>query len=196
MNRKLTATFATMLIALCLAGVSYAMWSKTLYIDGTVDTGDLDAIITFWFSNDPPGTLDPRPIGATYPAKDVGETVCTIDAVDPQKCYTTIYNGYPCYNVHYTITIMNTGNVAWIMQGIKIDDTTLPNNQWVSFDVDGDGEPDIEFYITDSIGEQVEPGDSIETSLDTHILQTANQGISDRTFTIEVLLVQWKEYQP
>jgi hypothetical protein len=42
MNKKLTAIFATMLIALCLAGVSYAMWSKTLYIDGTVKTGEVD----------------------------------------------------------------------------------------------------------------------------------------------------------
>jgi hypothetical protein len=42
MNRKLTAMFATMLIALCLAGLSYAMWSKTLYIDGTVKTGEVD----------------------------------------------------------------------------------------------------------------------------------------------------------
>lgn len=193
MNKKLTATFAALMVALMLAGISYALWSKTLYIYGDVGTGDLDAVITDWFCNDPPGTLDPRPPHATYPAKDVGWTICTIDDIDPQVAYLTIYNGYPSYRVHYSLTIQNTGNVAWKMQSITVDGTPLPNNVWVPMDLDGDGVNDIEFKITDSIGEQVEPGNSIETSLDTHVLQGAHQDFY-YTFTISFLLVQWNEY--
>ena len=187
MSKKLTATFAVLIVALMLTGMSYALWSKTLYIYGDVYTGDLDAEITFFFHND--YGIDP---GYT---KDVGSCTCTIDEVDPQKGYIIIENGYPSYSVHYSITIKNTGTVPWIMQNITVDGTSLPNNQWVQIDVDGDGDYDIEFYITDSLGEQVDPGDSIETSLDTHIMQGAEEG-SFFEFTISFLLVQWNEYVP
>jgi len=195
MNKKLTAIFAILMVALCLAGISYALWSKTLYIYGDVDTGDLDAEITEWFCNDPPGTLDPRPPGATYPAKNVGWTICTIDPSDPQIAYLTIYNGYPSYRVHYSITIENTGNVPWTMQNIRVDGTPLPADVWVPIDIDSDGTNDIEFRIIDSVGEQKEPGESVETSLDTHILQGAHEDWFYE-FTISFLLVQWNEYVP
>lgn len=195
MNKKLTVTFAILMVALMLAGVSYALWSKTIYIYGDVDTGDLDAIITEWFSNDPINTLDPRPPDATYPRKDVGWVECIIDETDPQKCYLIIHNGYPSYRVHYSLTIENTGTVSWILQSITVDGIPLPNNQWVPMDVDGDGDYDIEFRITDSVGEQVEPGGGLETSLDTHVMQGAEENAFFE-FTISFLLVQWNEYVP
>jgi hypothetical protein len=189
MNKKLTAIFAILMVSLMLAGVSYALWSKTIYIHGTVDTGDLDAEITYWFSNDPGTTIDP---GYT---KHVGWVVCTIDPIDPQKAYLEIHNGYPSYRVHYSITILNTGNVPWKMQSITVDGTPLPNNVWVPMDLDSDGTDDIEFRIIDSIGEQAEHGESVETSLDTHVLQGAHESFH-YTFTISFLLVQWNEYVP
>jgi len=195
MKTKVTAIFSVLMIALMMTGLSYALWDKNLHITGTVNTGKLDGIITYWFSNDPPGTPDPRPPGATYESKNVGETICTIDEKDPEICYVTINNAYPCYYVHYSITIKNTGNVAWMIQGYKAGSTDVPENTWVQVDLDGDGKPDIEFYITDSIGEQVDPGHPIETSLDTHILQTATPG-SNYHFTFTILLVQWNEYVP
>ncbi|MEM3357309.1 MAG: hypothetical protein QW166_05735 [Candidatus Bathyarchaeia archaeon] len=195
MKTKLTATFSILLIALMITGIGYALWDKNLHIHGTVNTGKLDGIVTYWFSNDPPGTLDPRPEGATYPPKDVGETICTIDAKDQEICYVTINHGYPSYNVHFSITIKNTGNVAWKIQGYTVDSTIVPENTWVKVDLDGDGKPDIEFYITDSIGEQVEPGQSKETSMDIHVLQTATPG-STYYFTFKIQLVQWNEYVP
>jgi hypothetical protein len=186
---KIAALFATMLIALSLAGISYALWSKTVYINGYVYTGDLDAEITDWFCNDPPGAIDP---GYT---KNVGWVICEIDPSDPQIAYLTINNGYPSYRVHYSLTILNTENVPWKMQSITVDGTLLPNNVWVPKDLDGDGTNDIEFRIIDSIGEQAEHGESVETSLDTHILQGAHQNFY-YTFTISFLLVQWNEYVP
>jgi hypothetical protein len=195
MKTKLTVIFSALMIALMMTGVSYALWSKNLTINGTVNTDKLDGIITYWFSNDPPGTIDPRPPGATYEAKDVGNTVCTIDPHDPEICYVTINNAYPCYYVHYSITIENTGSVAWMIQGYKADGTNVPENTWVPVDLDKDGKADIEFYITDSIGEQTDPLKSVETSLDTHILQDATPGTT-YYFTFTILLVQWNEYIP
>lgn len=195
MKTKVAAIFSALMIALMMTGVSYALWSKNLTINGTVNTGKLDGIITYWFSDDSPGTIDPRPPGATYPAKDVGETICTIDGKDPEICYVTINNAYPCYTVHYSITIKNTGNVAWKIQGYTANSTNVPKERWVQVDLDGDGNPDIEFYVTDSIGKQVDPGHSVETSLDTHILQTATPN-SIYHFTFKILLVQWNEYVP
>ncbi len=189
MNNRMAVAFAAMLVALSLMGISYALWSKTLYIWGSVDTGDLDAEFTFWFGNDPPGTIDPGW------DKDVGYTICTIDPIDPQIGYLEIHNGYPCYRVHYSVTIRNTGNVPWILQGYAVNGILLPENAWVQFDLDYDGNSDIEFYVTNSIGEQREPGESIETSLDTHVLQEANESWT-YFFTLTFEVVQWNEFVP
>lgn len=194
MNRKLTATFAAMLIALSLAGISYALWSKTLYIWGSVDTGDLNAEITDWFCNDQ-FSIDPPGIDPGWD-KDVGWTDCWIDPLDPQIAYLEIHNGYPCYTVHYSITILNTGNVPWILQGYAIDGIPLPENVWVPIDLDGDGFADIEFYMHDSLGEQREPGLTIESSMDTHILQEAHEDFTYPIFALTFEVVQWNEYVP
>jgi len=188
MNKRISTVFAILMIALTLVGVSYACWNKTLTINGYVKTGKLDAKITKWFCDDPKNTIDP---GYT---KDVGWTNCTIDPNDPQIAYLEIHNGYPSYSVHYSITINNTGNVAWIVNGYKIDDTPIPENQWFPVDIDGDGYNDVEFYITDSIGEQRDPGFAIETSLDTHIMQDAHKDFTYALFTLTFELVQWNEY--
>jgi hypothetical protein len=188
MKTRLTAIFSVLLIVLMMTGIGYAMWDKNIHIRGTVNTGELDGIVSFWFSNDPHGTNDPD-----Y-TKDVGETTCTIDPVDPEICYVTMDKAYPSYHVHFSITILNTGNVAWMIQGYQIDSTWLPENQWVKLDLNGDGKMDIEVFITDSLGEQVDPHQPKETSLDIHVLQDTRPD-STYTFTWKFYLVQWNEFR-
>ena len=187
MRNILKSLFFILVLSTILFGVSYSLWSKTLLIEGSVATGTLEAEFTYWFSNDPPGSTDPD-----YD-KDVGSTSCTLSP-DKQTAYITIENAYPCYHVHFSFTIKNTGTIPWKIQSIMVDGMPMPNNVPVSLDLDGDGDIDLTLTITDSIGEQVEPGDSIETSLDLHVEQGAEQGAT-YTFTITILVVQWNEFE-
>lgn len=50
---KLGAIFLISIIALAGVGVGYAHWQETLYIDGTVNTGNLDVEWSFTYTNDP-----------------------------------------------------------------------------------------------------------------------------------------------
>ena len=184
MNKKLTAIFATMLIALCLAGVSYAMWSKILYIDGTVDTGEVNAIWTSAFNYDQ--GYDPNPDG-TFKDKDVGST--TVTGVGTQTLVITVNNGYPSYFNDIQVEFTNTGTIPVKIQSINI----IPDN----FDLAtacgaNDGEIWIDFV--NGIGSQLDSGDSAAGSFKFHVEQPAAEN-TQYTFTVEVLLVQWNEYQ-
>ena len=188
MRSILKPLFFILVLSTLLFGISYSRWDKQLTINGSVATGTLEAEFTYWFSNDPPGQKDPD-----YD-KDVGSTVCTVSD-DKQTAFITIENAYPCYHVHFSFTIKNTGTIPWIIQSITVDGQPLHSNEPLSLDLDGDGDYDITLEITDSVGEQVDPGDSIETSLDLHVEQGAEQGFT-YTFTITIVVVQWNEYVP
>ena len=189
MKSTLKPLFFILVLSTLLFGISYSLWSKPLTINGSVATGTLEAEFTYWFSNDPPGQdqIDPD-----YD-KDVASTTCTVSQ-DKQTAFITIENAYPCYHVHFSFTIKNTGTIPWKIQGITVDGKPLVSNELRSFDLDGDGDLDITLEIIDSVGEQVDPGDSIETSLDLHVEQGAEEGFT-YTFTITILVVQWNEYE-
>jgi hypothetical protein len=190
MNRKLTATFAAMLIALMAVGVSYALWSKTLYIFGTVDTGDLDAVWTSAFNFDPPGpppSLDPNPDG-TRKDKDVGWT--TVDGIGTQELIITVHNGYPCYFNDLQVEFTNVGNVPVIIQSITI----IPVDFALASDY-GANDGELWVALINGIGTQLEPGDDAASSFKIHVEQCAEE-LATYTFTVEVLLVQWNEYVP
>ena len=42
MKGKMVAVFATLIIALMVAGLTYAKWTETITISGTVKTGEVD----------------------------------------------------------------------------------------------------------------------------------------------------------
>ena len=198
MKMKIAVMSMLVLVALSSVGITYGLWYKVLYINGMTDTGDLDAIITDWFGSD--NGLDPYPPvylpgwSRDYPQKDVGSVCTWIDKVDPQICDVEIHNGYPCYNVHFSLTILNSGTVPWILEAYRVNGVIVPEGQWGGFDVDGEPGDDIELYFVNSIGEQREPGQLLESSLDIHVMQSASENIDSARFTIELLLVQWNEY--
>lgn len=187
MNKKLTAIFATMLIALCLAGVSYAMWDKTLYIDGTVNTGDVNAIWTSAFNFDPPGSLDPNPDGSRKD-KDVGWT--EVDGVGTQTLTIIVHNGYPSYFNDIEIEWEYTGSIPAYFVSITIipDGFTLAS-------VYGANDGPIWIDVVNGFPLQVHPGDTHAHSFKIHVEQSA-QELATYTFTVELYMVQWNEYQP
>ena len=185
-SKKLMLIPTLVLLSLVLIGFAYAHWSKTILISGEIDTGKVDAIIIKWYCDDPPGTIDPG-----YD-KDVASCECSIDTTDPQKAYVTITNAYPCYHVHFSLTVKNTGTVPIALKEVRVDGKVIPEQEWTQIDADNNGVNDLEFYMTNSLGEQVDPGKAVETSLDIHVMEGADPGTT-YTFTIEFDFWNWNE---
>jgi len=183
-DRKLTIVPLLLIFALVLTGFAYAHWSKTILISGEIDTGKVDAIITSWFCDD--SGIDPG-----YD-KDVASCECSIDTADPQKAYVTITNAYPCYTVHGSLTVKNTGTIPIALKEVRVDGKVIPEEEWTPIDADNNGAYDLEFYMINSLGEQVDPGKEVETSLIIHVME----GAEPRTtyeFTIEFDFWNWNE---
>jgi hypothetical protein len=179
---SIPAIIGIVLVALAIAGYSYAHWSEYIRVRGEVETGKLDAAIVTWFCND--AGIDP---GYT---KDVAKCYCWIDKQDPHYAYVTIENAYPSYEVRFTCDIENTGTIPWFMLTPKVNGVTLVDSQWVDFDLDGDGKPDVNIMYIDGEGKQIHPGQFVEWSLRIHVKQSATPG-STYTFTLSVEVVQW-----
>lgn len=165
--------FLALVIALGGIGVGYAMWDKTLFIDGTVNTGEVNAEFTAASGNDT--GIDPG-----YD-KDVANCTVVIDAKDSQKLHITINNGYPCYTCVITYTITNTGTIPVMVQAL-----TVPNPI-----------PQVTVTWTPGIavGDQIDPGDSRTGTISIHVEQIAGE-LATYTFDAEIYLVQWNEYTP
>lgn len=180
---SIPAIVAVVLVALALSGFSYAHWSGWMYIDGEVETGDLGAEIVTWFCDDK--GIDP---GYT---KDIAQCYCSIDEVDPHYAYVTIENAYPSYEVRFTCDIENTGTIPWFMLTPKVNGVTLVDGEYVDFDLDGDGDPDVNIMYIDGETKQVHPGGFVEWSLRIHIKQTADYCGETYYFILEVEVIQW-----
>jgi len=170
-TKKLFATFAILIIALSVAGFAYAHWQKVITIDGTINTGKVDLIITSAADDDT--GIDPGK------DKDVADTVITIDPKDPEKAIVTITNAYPSYNVTVHLTIRNVGTIPVKLKEIR---TTAP----ACITVKG----------WDHIGEQLEPyptePNESDYSARIHVEQCAEKGAT-YTFTIEFVFWNWNE---
>jgi hypothetical protein len=177
MKNKMIGVAAVLLIALMLAGVSYALWSKTIYIYGDVYTGDVDAEVGETFSWE---AYDAQ--GNTIPEEKKTMTVDIYrDEVDPQIFYVDIFDLYPCITIHIDFEIWNTGTVPWIVQSVTLTSTDFPGT--------------VTFTPPDLIGTQVEPGEYVNADLEIHITNAADEN-SQYGFTVEILVVQWNEYVP
>jgi hypothetical protein len=187
MNKKIMAVFASMMIALCLLGASYALWYKWMYIYGRIGTDTVDAKFSLVSNLDPPGppiSLDPRNATARWD-KDVGWT--TVDGIQESTIYITLHNVYPCYYNDLEVEWNNTGSVP-----VKIQNITYTGNFTLASRLfAGDGE--IWLQWSDGVGSQVEPGETAASSLKIHVEQPALQGVT-YSFSVTICVVQWNEY--
>ena len=115
--RKIGILMLVLVVALASMGVGYAMWDKTLYIDGTVNTGvfkvGFTSIVRSWDSED----------WANWnglPWKEVGDAKCELfdsqyvpetDKTVYKTLHMTITNGYPCYWAINKFTLDNAGTI-------------------------------------------------------------------------------------
>lgn len=190
----LGAMILMLLIALAGLGVAYALWSKTLSIEGTVQTGRLharwDGAICSEFFDWP----WPAEGSGEVEGKDVGSTSVFIDPNDNNLLHLIIENGYPSYAVDCEVEYVNDGTIPWIIRGTTIVPTSpnltncaLTGGQTKTLTCD-----QLTVVLVDGIGAQVDPGDGVASSVRVHIEQAADQN-AEYLFEIKICVAQWNE---
>jgi len=165
-----------LVIALAAIGVGYGLWSKVLFIGGTVNTGNVNADFDAANTTDPGTTIDP---GSD---KNVGS--CEVTGALTDELTVTIVNGYPGYSCDVYFYVTNTGSIPVKVQAYNL--TGVP----------------AELVVTTTglpIGTQIEPATQIEGSgealgdLHIRVLQEAEE-LASYSFSAAITLVQWNEY--
>ena len=177
-------------------GAGYALWSETLYIDGTVNTGEVD---WEWWNDIFPGE-EPYATSqdtGTDPSwdKDVASTETDFEDTDGDGDYdlflVTVDNAYPGYWNHLSTWVHCNGTVPIIIEGATLtyngDDYLLPDGVWVITD---DGV--MRFKWGNNTGDQLHFCDERNMSFTFQVLQPAPQD-STLLFTISLVAVQWNE---
>ena len=186
--KKFMLICLALVLALGSLGVAYAMWDKTLFVQGNVATGEVNAYIASIASDDAVvGNPDPyygalvgMPANPAYPLKDVARTTCGIDQVDNQRGWVIIDDGYPCYWVAVHLTVYNNGSIPIIYEGVDI--TQVPCCIFVD--------------PGDSLGEQIDPGGHLDYTIYFHVEQCANENDTYGPFEFGFHFVQYNEYDP
>jgi hypothetical protein len=183
-----------LLIALASLGVVYGLWSKTLTIEGTVNTGRLharwDGVICSEFHDWP---WPPEGTGEVL-GKDVGSTDAYIDPNDNNTMHLVIENGYPSYSVDCEVEYVNDGTIPWIIRGTTIlplspnlHNCVLTGNQTKTLTCD-----ELTVILVDGVGSQIDPGDGVASSVRVHVEQPAEQN-AEYLFAIQICVGQWNE---
>jgi len=157
MKTKIASIFAILLIALAVAGFSYAWWTETLTIDGSVSTGKLDVA----FEN----------IGITLSEYMTGaaEGIDTDSDGDYDKINVTIGNGYPCGWANVTFNITNTGTIP-----AKCTNITITAASELTATLNGIAK-----------GDTIAAGDTKSCELTIHVKETADENAS-YTITVTI----------
>ena len=165
---KVAVLFLVLALALAAVGVGYAMWDKTLHIDGTVNTGEVNAVFTDAYCEETPEAE----------GKDVGS--CTLTGIGEQTLTITIDNGYPCYECTVYFTILNTGTIP-----VKVQSLSAINAL-----------PELTVSWTGlTVGQQIDAKQSVPGDIHIHVEQAALESTT-YTFNAEIWLVQWNEFEP
>lgn len=189
---RVTALVLVLVVGLAALGVAYGHWTKVLDIDGTVNTGDLDAGFTQARSDDPDDSIDPGK------DKHVGRLDCYVDGLDPQILHFDVTNGYPSYEADCQVEYTNTGTIPWVVEDITfVEGTNLTGctvNQSPttgSFVASCD---QLTVTFVDGLCTQIDPGDpwGIASSVRVHVEQNAEE-LTQYGFDVEILLMQWNE---
>jgi hypothetical protein len=207
----MTTVLVLLIVALASVGVGYALWSKTLHINGTVATGNVNAIFTKAFTDDDngvdDGSLDSTDLdncigqpggkfgtGSCDPAasghnvlrkdKDVGICQAEITEEDDQIIEVTIDNAYPSYYCTVFFSFKNTGSIP-----VKIFTLAAVGPAITA------GHVTAHWTDLQGVGQQIDPGATVSGDLDLHVNQSSPQG---ETLVLygKIQLWQWNEFIP
>ena len=165
---KIGAMFLVSVLALAGIGAGYSMWSETLTIEGTVNTGSVDvdwSIVDFWDTEFP------------VPEKDVSSVTAEIVG---NTLFVTILNAYPCIWYYVEFDIHCVGTVPVHFTDWVIDRVTLPAS--------------VELELTPITTAQLHQGDIFSGTLGIHLINADDIDESAiYTFTVSLLAHQYNE---
>lgn len=167
--KKIGLLVMVVVLAMGMLGVGYAMWDKTLFIDGTVHTGEVDAEMTVEFCYDD-----------EIAGKDYSSISCMLDPADPQILLITVTDAYPCITYTCEFDIDNTGTVPIIVA--SVGSPVVPGTITVT-DMAGGS----------LVGTQIDPGMMAYGMVVIHLDNTADE-LTTYTFSVPIWCVQWNEY--
>lgn len=178
-TRKLLSVGALTILVLAL-GTALAMWSETLMINTTVNTGEVDVEWSDWWCSDE--GPDPQGEGfSNQEGKDVASCDVDVELMDEEgdviKLLVTLDNTYPGYAVDVYLVVDNIGTIP-----VKLYDYSITM------------EEDIPLYVYLVIPEdtQIDPGDSGTYILHIEVLQEAEEN-AEYGFEITLVFAQWNE---
>jgi len=140
--KKIGLLALALVLALGALGVGYAMWTDTVTINGTVNTGDLVLGVMDAGTNDPNNeTADPQcKPGHNEEGKDVAyfESINGRELPDCAGYYAditeTFNHVYPWYGPSVTVKVANCGSVPLRITGMTVTSFTGTDlTPWMSF---------------------------------------------------------------
>lgn len=170
--KKTAAISVALIVALMLFGVGYALWSETLFIRGTVNTGSLDAE---WS------------VHGVYDSEVLGKDFSAIEAqiVAPGELEIQINNAYPGIEYTAEIDVTNTGSIPLHTEVFELNRGNLPAGATVEI-TDMNGDP--------LVGKQVHPGEQALGKVVVHLDNDAAE-LANYTFGASLQVNQYNESQ-
>ena len=172
---KIGSIFLISVLALASTGVSYALWSETININGTVTTGS----VNIEFRNIVCGDSE-------IPEKDAASYIEAIpDKVDGNTLVVTIHDAYPCITYTVDFDLYCAGNVPVHFTGFDINYGNC-DPSWITFT----GLDALDYRYG---GPQMHQYDSAPGKITIHLDNTATQGTT-YTFSATATAGQYNEY--
>jgi len=175
MNGKMAAIFGVLIIGLAVMAASYAQWTETLNVSGSVATGSLDAGFSACSCSDSDGD-------GVY----AGEGIVSCELKDNdgdgdnELAEISITNAYPGYKATCTLTIMNTGSIPLHVKSVNINN---PNPDELSVSITDDPTCTI-----------LDAGETVTFGVEALVTENAAEE-SDYSFTVTVDIEQFN-YAP
>ena len=166
--KKITLLALALVLALGTMGVGYALWSETIYIQGTVNTGTLDAdwSIETYYDDE----IDGKDVSSVY-AYISGNTL-----------YVEVTGAYPCINYYVFFDVYNDGTIPFhVCQMVCTGPGQFPGT----------------CTITQPTPIQVHPGDHAYGTIVIHLDNAYDpQELTRYTFSCDLTAVQYNEACP
>jgi hypothetical protein len=167
--KKIGLLALALVLALGSLGIGFALWSETLYIEGTVNTGTLDAEWSF----DGYGDSEIAEKDYSYMWYDI----------DGNYLYVYIVNAYPCIDYWANFDVTNTGTIPFHVCDIVCETCGFPGTVEISA---------IENPSRPSTPYQVHSGESAYGTITVHLTNDAVEN-STYYFSCYLPVVQYNE---
>ncbi|MEM4570153.1 MAG: hypothetical protein QXE66_02465 [Desulfurococcaceae archaeon] len=166
------------IVILATIGFALAMWSETLLVNVTVETGEVDVKFSDWYCSD----TGPDPQAEGYhneEGKDVASCSIEIERVDEEgdviKLLVKLDNAYPGYTVDVYLIIDNIGTIP-----VKLYSSSVEFDEPIHADL----------IVPENT--QIHPGENSTYILRITITQEAEELTTYEGF-VELVFAQWNE---